>query len=173
MSEGRPSVATDAELDHMFGVFHAFRPSNDTDIAFYEEAIVKLNDLVGSRRVRLDAAMEEMPPDLLVLLIGGEIVLVSLTLLFGVSNFRLHAVMVASVAGLMAFSVMLAIVMDYPFSGALVHLRSTLAANSRSSGKAEASPAPCPFGHRHCPARPPNQVFTAPPSGENLLVHPG
>jgi hypothetical protein len=119
MSDGTASVETDAELDHIFAVFHAFRPGNDTDIAFYEEAIVKLNDVVSSRRVRLDAAMEEMPPDLLVLLIGGGIVLVSLTLLFGVANFRLHAVMVASVAGLMAFSVMLAIVLDYPFSGAL------------------------------------------------------
>jgi hypothetical protein len=77
----------------------------------------KLNDLVAARRERLTQAAEELPSTFQVLLIGGAILLIASLYILGFPTPRTQTVMVVAVAVLTAFNLLLAVVLDHPFSG--------------------------------------------------------
>ena len=53
------------------------------------------------------------------LLIGGALLLLAVTFLFATRNPRLHLVLTIAVAVLLGFNLLLALVLDYPFSGTI------------------------------------------------------
>ena len=60
-----------------------------------------------------------MPEALRVLLIGGALRLLALVLAFGVENVGIQRFLVGGFAGLLAFTVLLATSLDFPFSGGI------------------------------------------------------
>jgi len=60
-----------------------------------------------------------LPVALWVLLIGGGIIAVGFTYLFGIESARTQILMIASLAGLIGFILFLIISLDFPFSGDL------------------------------------------------------
>lgn len=119
MRNGIEPDASSAPLTAMFAAFQAYEPTTAAETAFYSEAIRKLNEVVGSRRLRLSSAAEEMPAGLTWLFIGGAFLLVGLALFFGVAKRRVHVLLIAGLAALLAYSVLLSLALDYPFSGDL------------------------------------------------------
>ncbi|MFB6628979.1 hypothetical protein ACFCWY_03735 [Streptomyces sp. NPDC056362] len=120
MRAGQPSYgATETHLRSAFEVLQAYDPKSPREEVFYEEAVTHLNDVAAQRRARLNMAEQELPPLLQALAFGGAIVLVPLTFLYGMRKLRIQLLFVASVAGLIGFSLLLVFVLDRPFAGEL------------------------------------------------------
>ncbi|MFJ3667680.1 DUF4239 domain-containing protein [Streptomyces sp. NPDC090106] len=120
MREGRPGYgATETHLRSAFEVLQAYDPRTRTEQVFYEQAVGHLDDVASQRRARLTMARQELPPLLQVLAVGGALILVPLTFLYGMRKLRVQLLFVASVAGLVGFSLLLVVVLDRPFAGDL------------------------------------------------------
>lgn len=120
MRAGHPSYgATETHLQDAFGVLQAYDPKDEREQVFYEQAVGHLDDVASQRRARITMARQELPPLLQVLAVGGALVLVPLTFLYGMRKLRVQILFVASVAGLVGFSLLLVLVLDRPFAGDL------------------------------------------------------
>ncbi|MGW5422871.1 bestrophin-like domain [Streptomyces sp. NPDC003943] len=120
MRDGQPSYgATESHLVNAFEVLQGYDPKGPREEVFYEQAVGHLNDVAGQRRARLNMAEQELPPLLQILAFGGAIVLIPLTFLYGMRKLRIQLLFVASVAGLIGFSLLLVVVLDRPFAGDL------------------------------------------------------
>ncbi|WP_282697155.1 DUF4239 domain-containing protein [Streptomyces sp. CC208A] len=120
MREGKPSHgATAGSLQAVFDVLQRYEPGTVREEVFYAEAADKLNDVAAQRRARLTAATQQLPPLLQILAFGGALVLIPLTFLYGMRKVRIQLLFVASVAGLIGFSLLLVLVLDRPFAGEL------------------------------------------------------
>jgi Protein of unknown function (DUF4239) len=85
--------------------------------ASYEVALQQLNDLGEARRNRLLLGQEGLPASMAVILIIGAVVTVGFAYLFAVDNGRLHALMIASLAVLVALLLLLQFQLGMPFQG--------------------------------------------------------
>lgn len=120
MRSGRPSFAvTSKQVEEMYDALQAYNPSTPRDQAFYGEAVTRLSDAAAMRRERIDIATNELPILLKVLVYGGALVIILLTFLYGLRNLKIQLLFVASVAGLIGFSLLLVLVLDRPFAGEL------------------------------------------------------
>ena len=120
MATGGSSQRVEDDLSAMFETLQGTDPHGEGQIGFYRAAIDDLGAVIASRRARLFDAQQELPGILGVLLYGGAILLVAFTWLFGMRRFRTQLVMVLGVAGLVGFSLLVALVIDHPFSGDVV-----------------------------------------------------
>lgn len=119
MAKGESSPITTQAYDTIWQAYYEIQPQTERDKIFYQESIKGLNDLSHSRRFRLLSSRSGLPVALWVLLIGGGIIAVGFTYLFGIENSWTQMLMVASLAGLIGFILFLIISLDFPFSGDL------------------------------------------------------
>ncbi|MFF3920444.1 DUF4239 domain-containing protein [Streptomyces sp. NPDC001852] len=120
MRAGRPSYgATETHLRDAFRVLQTYEPKSQHEQVFYQQAVNHLDDIASQRRARITMAGQELPWLLQVLAYGGACVLIPLTFLYGTRKRRIQMLFVASVAGLVGFSLLLIVVLDRPFSGEL------------------------------------------------------
>lgn len=117
MEEGNDSALAWRKLDSIYTAVAAVKPRNDNESAFYDVSVGAVDELVDARRTRLHAAEASLPGTLMVLLIGGAVLTLAVTLVFGVSSRRMHTAMGIALAVLLGFSLLVAIVLDHPFSG--------------------------------------------------------
>lgn len=117
MKHGEESQHAWQALQAFYATLEHYKPQNEAQSVFFAEAVSKVNDLVAAHRERLNDSEESLPPTFEVLLFGGAILLLASTFLFGVANRRLHTTLVLAVAVLLGFNLLLALVLDYPFSG--------------------------------------------------------
>ena len=90
---------------------------NPVQVAFFQEAIGRLNDMSMLRRRRLLAADSQLPPLMWILLLVGAAVTILFTFLFGTRHAWTQYLVTGVVTGLVAFSILLVDAMQYPFSG--------------------------------------------------------
>ncbi|WP_405982778.1 DUF4239 domain-containing protein [Streptomyces sp. NBC_00158] len=120
MRAGNPSYgATEAHLQDAFRVLQTYDPQGQSEQVFYEQAVGHLDEVAAQRRARITMARRELPPLLQALAFGGAVVLIPLTFLYGLRKLRVQILFVASVAGLVGFSLLLVFVLDRPFAGDL------------------------------------------------------
>jgi len=120
MSKGRESESTWRALDAFYTTLEHYQPRTTSQKVFYAETAGRLNDLAGAHRERLNDSEESLPTTFEILLVGGALLLLGCTFLFAVGNRRLHTTLVLAVAVLLGFNLLLALVLDYPFSGEVV-----------------------------------------------------
>jgi len=120
MSHGHESEKAWADLAAIYGSLRNYEPVTTSQQVFYGETVGRINDVTGARRERLNDNEESLPLTFEILLVGGAVLLLAFTFLFGMKSARLHATMVVSVAVLLGFNLLLALVLDYPFSGQVV-----------------------------------------------------
>ncbi|MFJ5884850.1 DUF4239 domain-containing protein [Kitasatospora cineracea] len=96
----------------------SFDPQGDQQSAIYQNVIQHVDGLASKRRARLNLIADCVPPLLWAALIAGAVVTIAFTFLFGLSNTWAHLVMVLSLAGLIALSLVAIKEMNYPFDGA-------------------------------------------------------
>jgi len=120
MAHGNESERAWTDLASMYAALRAYEPVTESQKVFYTEAVARVNDVTGARRERLNDNEESLPLTFEILLVGGAVLLLAFTFLFGMRSARLHATMVVSVAFLLGFNLLLALVLDYPFSGQVV-----------------------------------------------------
>jgi hypothetical protein len=117
LADGDSSAEAWLHLERMFDALSAYKPRTDAQGIFHGEAVSKLNDVVSDRRERLDHAGDELPTEFEVLLVGGAVLVIGFLYFLGTRSLQTHMLMVAAVAGLTAFILLLAVVLDHPFSG--------------------------------------------------------
>ena len=117
MAQGKSSPEAWATLDDLRDSVQSFHPTNDAQLALYEQALDRLDELGDSRRERLLAADEGLPAILWVVLIIGGVFVVGFTYLFGMENNLTHVLMVATLALIISLVLFTVAALNYPFRG--------------------------------------------------------
>jgi hypothetical protein len=120
MSHGKESVRAWSDLSNIYAALRTYEPVTTSQQVFYSETVARINDVTGARRERLNDNEESLPLTFEILLVGGAVLLLGFMFIFGMRSARLHATMVMAVAVLLGFNLLLALVLDYPFSGQVV-----------------------------------------------------
>jgi hypothetical protein len=117
MGDGDDTAEGWEGLDAIYAAVRSHQPRTETDSAFYGETVSAVNELVAARRARLHGAEASLPTTFMILLIGGAILTIAYTIVFGVPSGRVHALMGVSLAALLGFCLLVAFLLDHPFSG--------------------------------------------------------
>jgi Protein of unknown function (DUF4239) len=117
MRDGGESLRAHTLFATLYTNVENVTPHTTDEQVFYGHAVDSLTELVSARRTRLNAASEALPAPFQVLLLGGAGVLLAFLYFFGMNNVWAHVVMVAGVAGVLAFSLLLVLLLAFPFSG--------------------------------------------------------
>jgi Protein of unknown function (DUF4239) len=119
MRRGESIEEQSDQLTEVWDTYLKVQPESRNEIAFFDQDIVRLNDLSANRKMRVSTAEASIPGELWVLLIGGGGVVMAFTFLFGTRDLFVHACAVALTAGLMGFVMYLIFALEHPFVGAL------------------------------------------------------
>jgi len=119
MRKGEAIEQQSVELTHVWESYMNIQPVTRTEIAFYDQAIHRLDDLSTGRKERIATGAAEIPGELWVLLIGGGAVVMGFTFMFGTPDFVVHAAAVALTSALMGFVMYLIFALEHPFVGTL------------------------------------------------------
>jgi hypothetical protein len=117
MDDGGDSAAAFDLIGDMFASLGSVEAVTPTQETFLADALVRLNDVAQDRAHRITVAEEKPVSVLWAAIIIGGIVTVGFALLFGVSNERLHYVMVGGFAAVLALQILVILVLSHPFSG--------------------------------------------------------
>jgi hypothetical protein len=122
MEQGRASPKAWATLDELRGTILGLDPPTSAKQvpygqARYNQILEQLHALGDARRERLLAASEGLPTILWVVLIGGGVITIAFTYLFGLENTAVHTLMVASLALIITLSLFTVDALDHPFKG--------------------------------------------------------
>jgi protein-S-isoprenylcysteine O-methyltransferase Ste14 len=104
-------------IDDIRATLQGYEPRTEAEQELYAEGLDQVQRLADARRTRLVAAEESIPAVLWVVLVVGGMVAVGFAYLFGLENTGAHALMVASLAGVIALVLFTIGVLDHPFSG--------------------------------------------------------
>lgn len=119
MQRGEVIEEQSRELVTVWRTYLTVEPETRAEIAFFDQAIVRLNDLGADRKLRVSTSESAVPAELWVLLIGGGSVVMAFTFLFGTRDILLHALAVGLTAALLAFVFYLIFALEHPYVGAL------------------------------------------------------
>jgi hypothetical protein len=106
-----------ATLDELRGTILGLDPTTGAQQVRYNQVLEQLHALGDARRERLLAASEGLSTILWVVLIGGAVITIAFTYLFGLENPVVHTLMVAALAMILASSLFTVAALDYPFKG--------------------------------------------------------
>jgi hypothetical protein len=117
MEQGRSSPKAWDTLDELRGTILGLDPPTGAQQVRYNQVLEQLHALGDARRERLLAASEGLATILWVVLIGGGVITIAFTYLFGLDNTVVHTLMVAALAMILSLSLFTVAALDYPFKG--------------------------------------------------------
>jgi len=118
MQHGRASVLAWQKLDRMYATLEHAKPPERSN-PFYSQTLARLNDLVVARRTRLDDANLSLPGIFQVMLLLGAVLALSTTFYFKPFGERLQVVMIGAASALVGTAMLVALMLDYPYSGSI------------------------------------------------------
>ena len=122
MEQGRASPKAWDTLDELRGTILGLAPPTAAQQVLYSQArynevLEQLHGVGDARRERLLAASGGLPTILWVVLIGGGIITIAFTYLFGLESTSVHTLMVAALALVLSLSLFTIASLDHPFMG--------------------------------------------------------
>jgi Protein of unknown function (DUF4239) len=129
MQKGGSSVRAWHDIDAMYSTLEAARKTTSSD-PFYGQTLARLNDLVIARRTRLDDANLSLPVVFQVMLVLGALLALSTTFYFKPFGERIQVAMIGAAAALVGTAMLVALVLDYPYSGSVAVSSAPFAASS-------------------------------------------
>jgi hypothetical protein len=117
MADGESSDRAGMTLVDFGRLLQGYEPTTASESAFYDEAVDKLNDVVSERQERLHRAESSLPTPFQVLLLAGAAILIVFLYFLGGPSPRAQTLVVAGLAVVIGFNLLLALVLDYPFAG--------------------------------------------------------
>jgi amino acid transporter len=119
MGRGETGVATSEAYEQIWQAYYDFQPQGSKEEAFYNQSLERLNAMGQHRRTRLHVSKPGLPLLMWVLMVGGGIITVGFTYLFGTKSAAAQLIIVGLLAGLIGFVLFLILALDYPFTGDL------------------------------------------------------
>ena len=119
MRDGGDSQEAWLELQAIYTALQGIEPQAPAEVAFYDDAVQRLGDVVAARRQRLDAAGGNLPVSFEAVLFVGSLVVIGYAILASSRIRWHHMATVLAVTVLIACSILLAMVLDHPYSGDL------------------------------------------------------
>jgi uncharacterized integral membrane protein len=117
MEQGKTSSRASSLLSELRLSVQNLDTPTEADLVLYDQALTRFHDLANARRLRLVAATEGLPAILWVILIGGGVVTVCFTYLFGLKNNWAHVLMVAALTLVICGILFTITTLEYPFAG--------------------------------------------------------
>jgi predicted lysophospholipase L1 biosynthesis ABC-type transport system permease subunit len=117
MSHGGRSERARALNAEMFSTLARTVADTPTQQTFLSDTLDRLDEVAQLRATRTSVANEGAPSVLWTAIALGAVVTLGFALLFGVSNQRLHYLMVGAFAAIIALQIFVILVLNYPFSG--------------------------------------------------------
>lgn len=116
---GQPSSTAATQLNAIERTIQSYQPRGATAAAFYTQEVDQLEVLVGARRDRLQAAIHEIPNELLWLIFAGGIVFIATMLTFSAAKDSLLMAHIGLLAALTGGGLLIVVMFNYPFSGSV------------------------------------------------------
>jgi Protein of unknown function (DUF4239) len=117
MARGKSSDHVGEDLERLSTAVFQIEPQNLKELAHYQNALRLLTLIADNRGERIDSANGSVPLLLWFVLIVGGIITLGYPAFFGASNQLAQTLMTATLAALVALSLLLALALDYPFTG--------------------------------------------------------
>jgi Protein of unknown function (DUF4239) len=118
----RRGETIDEQSDELTAVWESYlkvQPETRNEIAFFDHAIVRLNDLTADRKTRVSTGDAQVPGELWLLLLGGGAVVMTFTFLLGTRDLLIHSIAVGLTAALLGFVLYLIFSLEHPYVGDL------------------------------------------------------
>ena len=119
MEQGGASKAATRALDDLYATVLAYAPTRPGDGALLGEILRQLDSLMQARRARLVLASGIVPGVIWLVLFGGAFLTIGFTLFFGTENLPAQALMTGILSVLIFSGLLIIIVVDHPFAGAV------------------------------------------------------
>ncbi len=117
MAEGQSSDEAWAEYNELWRTYHQFVPPDDHQRLWYAESLHRLNALADSRRDRLLSMESGVPAVMWGVLIGGGVITIGFSFLFGTRNARAQSIMTAGLAVMIGGMLLSIFALQEPFAG--------------------------------------------------------
>ena len=117
MERGKTSERAESLASQLRLKILEFDPRTKGEQVLYERGLTQLHDAADARRSRLLEVREGIPTLLWVVLVGGGVITVSFTYLFGLRSNVAHAIMIAALTLVICGILFTIGEFDYPFSG--------------------------------------------------------
>jgi hypothetical protein len=117
MAQSQSSLEVASTLDRLWQIYRDFEPANDAELALHNQMFGQLRDIGDRRHDRLYDSRTRLEPVMWMMLIGGGVITVLFSLFMRSSNDRNQVVMVAILAAMIGFGLLLVMMLDSPFSG--------------------------------------------------------
>jgi Na+/proline symporter len=120
MSKGRWSPATSRALTGLYEELVHYRPADMHDADLQEDLLREFDQLTQARRERLVMAESTVPGPVWFVLLLGAVLTIGFTFFFGTHNVIVQSLMTGILAALIFSAILVIIVIDRPFTGAVV-----------------------------------------------------
>lgn len=105
------------EYNELWRTYHEFQPPDEYQRLWYAESLQRLNELGDSRRDRLLSVYSGVPGVLWGVLVGGGVITIGFSFLFGAPNARAQAIMTAGLSLTIGVVLMSIVALQDPFAG--------------------------------------------------------
>ncbi len=117
MERGETSARASSALRELRFSLQDIDASTSAGQVLYDQALTRMHQVSDARRLRLLETTEGLPGILWVVLVGGGVVTVCFTYLFGLKNNVAHVLMVAALTLLICGILFTIGALEYPFAG--------------------------------------------------------
>jgi Protein of unknown function (DUF4239) len=117
MAKGEGSPVAQNDFDQLVTAIQGLTVHNPTQEEFLSTMLAQVDDIGKERQQRLELSGQNVPAILWLAVILASVVTLGFCLLFGIKSPLLNYIMVASVAILIGASLVLILLLEYPFSG--------------------------------------------------------
>jgi hypothetical protein len=104
-------------MEKLWNGVETVSPQNDHEKILYQEILSILSDLAKYRSLRVQAGQERLPGVIWVALIGGGIVTIGFTCLFGTKYVWAHIIIMSLLSSLIAIVIYVIVELNYPSLG--------------------------------------------------------
>lgn len=116
LADGKASPRAAADLNRMYEIMGNYDPEGARLGSLYSASLDYLHAVHDARHRRLDRATNALPPVLVVFLVVGALAILGVSCLLGGQG-RSQLLVPLSLGCLLGFTLMLALTLEYPFSG--------------------------------------------------------
>lgn len=117
MALGEPNETVERDLNLLSAAIFDVQPADRRELALYQHALALLTEITDARSERLDSANGSVPAILWFVLVVGGLITLGYPAFFASSNVIAQILMTASLAALVAMSLLLGLAFDFPFTG--------------------------------------------------------